>query len=124
MPQQDPQLGQAGTVTLATVSGVVTGSISLGPQVDSRDPHAVWYVDTILWKTNRPGQGPNIPRIEVYLDDEANFANAQFLDYDGSFGNARGSCRVTRGQKLRAIWYGGNVGDIAQFSVTGTKAKA
>lgn len=113
------QLGQGGQTTLATVNGVVTGTVSVGPNQDTRGP-AVWEIDTIIWKTSRPGVAP-IPRIEVFIDDASNPSNYQMIDYDGSLGTAAGSCRLTRGQRLFAVWTGGTAGDVAQFTVTGIK---
>jgi hypothetical protein len=107
------------TVTLATVGGVVTGRVALGP--DAQRGPATWDVDTLLYKTNRPGVAP-IPRIEVYLDDPGSSAQAQLFSYDGSFGTAGGSCRVVRGQQLIAVWTGGTAGDIASFTITGKKS--
>jgi hypothetical protein len=111
-------LQAGGSVVLATVAGVVTGRISLGP--DSQRGPAYWDVDTVLYKTSRPGVAP-IPRIELFLDDAGSFAQAQFLSYDGSFGNAGGQCRVGRGQLLVAVWTGGTAGDTAFLTLTGTK---
>lgn len=118
MAEDGKQLNAGGSVTLTTVSGVVTGRVSLGPD-DSRGP-AIWIVDTIIMKTSRPGVAP-IPRVEVYLTDVNNFAMAQFISYDGSFSNAGGNCVVTRGEKLVAVWTGGTAGDTAFFTLTGTK---
>lgn len=107
----DKQLGLSKTVTLATVSGVVTGRISIGPD-DQRGP-ATWVIDTIIMKTTRPGTAP-IPRVAVDLD-----GTDQFLSYDGSFKQASGTCTVVRGQKLNAVWTGGTAGDVATLTVTG-----
>jgi hypothetical protein len=111
-------LQQGGTVTLALTGGRVTGQVALGP--DAQRGPAVWDVATIIFKTSRPGLAP-VPRIEVYLDDTGNAGQLQFLSYDGSFGNAGGNCRVTRGQRLIAVWTGGTAGDVGSFTVTGTK---
>jgi hypothetical protein len=116
VPGRDLQAG--GSVTLATVAGVVTGTLTIGP-ASQRDPRG-WDVDTIIWKTSRPAAAP-IPRIEVYKNDTS-FANAQFVDYDGSFGNAGGTCRLEHNENLVVIWTGGTAGDVAQFSVTGTRS--
>lgn len=114
-------LSAGATAVLATVSGTVTGTCSVGP-TDQRGP-SIWQIDTIIWKTNRPGVAP-IPRIELFVDDSSNPANYQMVDYDGSYGTAAGSCRLVRGQKLIAVWTGGAAGDVATFTVTGTKPKA
>lgn len=111
-------LQQGGTVTLATVSGTVTGQIALGPD-GSRGP-AYWDVDIVLYGTNRPGVAP-IPRIQIFLDNTGDPSQLQMQSYDGSFGSAPGSCRVARGQRLIAVFTGGTAGDIAYFTVTGTK---
>lgn len=115
-----PPLQAGSQVTLATVGGVVTGRIALGP--DSQRGPAYWDVDTLIVKTSRPGLAP-IPRVEVFLDDPGSPAQLQFLAYDGSFKNASGNCRVTRGQSLVAVWTGGTAGDIAYMTLTGSKGK-
>jgi hypothetical protein len=111
------QLQAGSQTTLATVAGVVTGRITLGP-TDQRGP-AKWNVDQILIKTSRPGVAP-IPRCEIYIDDP-NAGNLQALTYDGSYGAAGGSCTLVRGQTLTAVWTGGLAGDVASFTLTGTK---
>lgn len=112
------QLSAGNRTTLALVAGVVTGTTSIGPS-DNAGP-AVWNVDTVIMKTTRPGVAP-IPRVELYLDNASDPGQLQFLSYDGSFTQASGSCTLTRGQKLIAVWTGGSVGDIAFLTVTGVK---
>lgn len=116
---REVQLSAGSSVTLATVSGVVTGTCSVGP-TDQRGP-SYWHIDHVIWKTSRPGVAP-IPRIELFVDDATNPANFQMVDYDGSYGTAAGSCQLARGQKLYAVWTGGTAGDVAQITVTGTKS--
>lgn len=113
------QLAAGQSVTLATVNGVVTGTASVGP-TDQRGVNT-WTIDTVIWKTNRPGVAP-IPRIELFIDDASNPANFQMVDYDGSYGTAAGRCVLAHQQKLFAVWTGGTAGDIAQFTVTGEKS--
>jgi len=113
------QLQAGGSVTLATVSGVVTGRVTLGPD-SQRDPKKTWRVDTVILKTSRPGTAP-IPRAELYLDDPSNPGQLQFITYDGSFSNAGGSCVLVGRQNLIAVWTGGQAGDVASLTLTGTK---
>lgn len=98
------------TVTL-DASG--NGVVALGPD-ESRGP-ATWVVDTVIWETSRPGVAP-IPRIKV----TTNTGDTKCLSYDGSFGQGAGSATLTRGQSLVATWTGGQAGDRATFTVTGT----
>lgn len=110
---------QAGKrVTLATVAGAVTGTLTIGPG-DQRDNRS-WDIDSINWKTSRPATAP-IPRIEVYKNFVGH-GQAQLFDYDGSFGTAGGSCHLDKGENLIVVWTGGTAGDIAQFSVSGTRS--
>jgi hypothetical protein len=115
-------LNKSGSAVFATVAGVVTASVTLGPgQNNDRGP-ASWVITGVITKTNRPGVAP-IPRVEVFLDDVQDPGASQGITYDGSF--SQGPCNIplTRGQRLIAVWTGaaGNVGDIATFIVSGTK---
>jgi hypothetical protein len=103
-------LDKFGTVAL-DASG--NGSVSLGPDA-SRGP-ATWTVDTVIWVTSRPGKAP-IPRIVV----ATNTGDLKCVSYDGSFGQGTGSAVLTRGQSLVATWTGGQAGDTATFTVSGT----
>lgn len=107
----DKQLGISRSVTLTSVGGVVTGTVSLGP--DDQRALATWVVDTIICKTSRPGKAP-VPRVAVDLD-----GTDQFLDYDGSYKQASGTATLTRGQKLNVVWTGGQAGDVATVTITG-----
>lgn len=118
MTQPGAPLQAGGQTTLATVAGVVTGRVSLGP--DSQRGPAYWDIDTAIVKTSRPGVAP-IPRVELYLDDPGSAAQLQAIAYDGSFKNFGGRVRVVRGQALVAVWTGGTAGDLAFLTVTGTK---
>lgn len=114
----ETQLTAGANAVMALSGGIVTATVSLGP--DQSSGPAVWEVDTAIMKTSRPGTAP-IPRVELYLNDTSNPANLQFLSYDGSFTQAAGRCRLTRGQRLIAVWTGGQIGDIAYLTLTGTK---
>jgi hypothetical protein len=111
-------LGKAKSVTL-NASG--TGTLSLGP--DDSPGLATWNIDALLWGTVRggvdaAGHAP-IPRIKIY-QDSADPSGLQAQSYDGSFGSAAGTLILVRGSKLIAVWTGGQSGDIASLTVTGT----
>lgn len=103
-------LDRTGTVVL-DASG--NGTVSLGPD-SSRGP-ATWTVDTVIWITSRPGKAP-VPRITVIT----NTGDPKCVSYDGSFGQGTGSANLTRGQSLVATWTGGQAGDVASFTVSGS----
>lgn len=113
-------LNKSGTVTLATIGGVVTGSITLGPGLNNDRGPATWNVTGVITKTNRPGASP-IPRVEVFLDDVNDPGASQGITYDGSFSQGPCDISMVRGQSLIAVWTGGTAGDIATFIVSGTK---
>lgn len=115
-PQERRATLQASASVTLDASG--TGQVALGPQ-DARGP-ARWDVDGIIVQTTRPGVAP-IPRVQVYLGDTATPANSQGLTYDGSFNQGRVSLVVTRGDRLIFRWTGGQAGDVATATVTGTK---
>lgn len=95
------------------------GTAAIGP--DSARGPATWDVTGVIVQTSRPGLAP-IPKCQIYLGSIA-ADNAQGLSYDGSFaqGQVLPSLRLTRGQQLIASWTGGQAGDVATFTVTGTK---
>ncbi len=107
-------LNEARTVTLDATG---SGTIKIGPD-DSRGP-ATWSIDGVIIQTNRPGVAP-IPRVQVWLDQQIP-ASSQGLSYDGSFAQGSVTLTIGRGQQLIAQWSGGQAGDIASFTVTGTK---
>lgn len=90
------------------------GTASVGPG-SSAGP-ATWTVSGVIVTTNRPGQGP-VPRCAIYLDQAL-----QGVTYDGSF--SQGMCTdliVNKGSELTAIWSGGQVGDNATLTITGSQ---
>lgn len=108
-------LNAAATVTL-NASG--TGTAELGPATQG-PPY--WTLDTVLLTTTRPGQAP-VPRAMLYLD-VVSPGNLQGITYDASFGQASADgLRLGRGQKLIAVFTGGQSGDIASLTVVGTKS--
>lgn len=113
-------LNVSSSVTLATVSGVVTGSVTLGPGLNGDRGPATWNVTGVIVKTNKPGVAP-IPRVEVFQDDALAPGNSQGVTYDGSFSQGPCDIPLVRGQKLIAVWTGGTVGDVATFIISGTK---
>ena len=106
------------STTLAVVGGVVTGTVTLGP--DQAAGPATWLIDGVILQTSRPGLAP-VPRAQVFRG-EATPANSQGLSYDGSF--TQGPCRIslTRGELLIVVWTGGTAGDVATATLTGTKS--
>jgi hypothetical protein len=107
-------LNEAASVTL-DASG--NGKVTLGPD-GSRGP-ATWNIDGVILQTNRPGVAP-IPRAQVFIDDAVP-ANSQGLTYDGSFAQGRVDLTIERGRVLICQWSGGQSGDRASMTVTGTK---
>lgn len=112
-------LNISGNATLATVGGVVTGSVTLGPGLNGDRGPATWNVTGVITKTTRPGTAP-IPRVEVFLDT-TDSGNSQGVSYDGSFDQGPCDIAMIRGQKLIAVWTGGTVGDVATLILSGTK---
>ena len=116
MPQPRRQaLNIATSTTLATVAGVVTGTIELGP--DDGPPY--WNVTKMMVSTDRPGQAP-IPSCSVYLD-ETSSRGLQGSTYDGSRDETDCDIDLQRGQHLIAVWTGGQAGDTATLSLNGWK---
>lgn len=108
-------LSESASVTLDANGN---GTAGLGP--DSARGPATWDVSTVVIQTSRPAQAP-IPRAQLYLD-QVSPSQSQGLTYDGSFSQGGGSLTVTRGSTLYCVWTGGQAGDVATFTVTGTKS--
>jgi len=106
-------LNEAVSVTLNAAG---TGTVTLGP--NNAGP-ATWHIDGVIIQTTRPGVAP-IPRVQVWLDQQIP-ASSQGLSYDGSFAQGSVNLTITRGQNLIAQWTGGQAGDVASLTVTGTK---
>lgn len=105
-------LSRGVTITLGAGG---SGTAEIGPGAGGPP---TWEVDALLWSTSRPGVAP-IPRIQIYLDSQdANGLQCQ--SYDGSFGSGSGALTLSRGSKLIAVWSGGQAGDTASLTVTGT----
>lgn len=100
----------------AILDSAGAGQVTLGPDTAGG---AVWNVDGVIVQTSRPGLAP-IPRCQVFLDS-TDPGGAQGLTYDGSFSQGRVSLTVTRGQHLIAVWTGGQAGDVASMTLTGTR---
>jgi hypothetical protein len=112
-------LNKSSQVVLDATGG---GQCQLGPA--SNAGKATWNVDALLWGTVRAGvsaagKAP-IPRIQIYLD-QTDPSGLQAQSYDGSFGSAGGALALNRGSNLIAVWTGGQAGDTASFTVTGTQ---
>lgn len=108
-------LNKSASVTLDATGA---GTARIGPSSSPGSPN--WTLDALLWATTRPGTAP-IPRIQVYID-QTDPSGLQVQSYDGSFGSASGSIYVPRGSNLIAVWTGGQSGDVASISLTGTAA--
>jgi hypothetical protein len=113
----DPNLTEGKPVTLGATGG---GQVALGPE-DARGP-AYWHVTGIILQTSRPNASP-VPSAQIYLDSVA-ATNSQGLTSNGSFKTATCDITLARGQKLIAVWTGGQSGDIATLTLTGTKGNA
>jgi hypothetical protein len=108
-------LNVAKSATLATVAGVVTASVELGPD----DGVPFWNVTKMMLRTSRPGAAP-VPACTVYLN-ETSPRGDQGSTYDGSRDESDCDIDVRRGEHLIAVWTGGQVGDVATLSLTGWK---
>jgi hypothetical protein len=99
----------------STLDSSGAGQVTLGPDAGP----ANWHVTGLIVQTNRPGQAP-IPRVQLYLN-EVDPSNSLGLNYDGSFAQASGDQQLSRGQRLIAVWSGGQAGDVATLTVNGEK---
>jgi hypothetical protein len=115
MPTYALNLGKS--VVLATVGGVVTGQVSLSPS-DFHGP-STWNIDTVILQTNRPGTAP-VPNAQLYKGS-VDPTNSQGLTYDGSFSQAAGQLTIVGSDSIICVWTGGQVGDTATMTITGTK---
>ncbi|MER7953069.1 hypothetical protein ABTY59_37390 [Streptomyces sp. NPDC096079] len=106
--------------TLAVAKTVVldasgNGTLRIGP--DRGAPY--WRVTKVLVRTSREGQAP-VPRFAYYQDYQSD-ATRKGQTYDGSHDESDENFLLTRGQELIAVWTGGQAGDRATFTVTGTQ---
>lgn len=113
---KDPDLSVSGSTVLASVGGVVTGNVTLGPGRNNDRGPATWHVTGVIVQSSRPGVGP-IPRVLVVDEVGA----SQGVSYDGSFDSGRADHNMIRGQFLSATWTGGLVGDVVTMTLSGTK---
>lgn len=98
-----------------TFTGTTGGRrVELGP-----DGPPYWSVKKIVVKTNRPGLSP-VPSCIVYLDTEDDNGLVGST-YDGSRDESAEDIDMQRGQKLIALWTGGQAGDRGTLSVYGKK---
>jgi hypothetical protein len=93
------------------------GHVSLSPGNHAGPAH--WSIDGAVIQTSRPGLAP-VPSCQLYLNSMQASASLG-LTYDGSFKAAGGSMNLSLGDVLYAVWTGGQVGDVATLTVTGTK---
>lgn len=105
-----------GLSTTLNASG--TGRVALGPQ--NTPGTQSWNVTGILVKTSRPGIAP-IPACDVYLDNEGDPNSLVAVMYDGSRNQGGGQQKLVQGQRLIAVWTGGQSGDIATLVLSGTR---
>lgn len=101
--------------TVLNASGA--GQVALGPQ--NAPGTQSWHVTGILVKTSRPGVAP-VPACDVYLDS-VDPGSIVATMYDGSRNQGPGIQDLVQGQRLIAVWAGGQVGDIATFVLSGTR---
>lgn len=98
-----------------TLNASGTGTVSLGP---GQSGPAYWHVTGLVAQTSRPGAAP-VPRFQTYLN-EASPAYSLGLTYDGSFTTAQADEEISRGQNLVFVWTGGQLGDVATVTLSGT----
>lgn len=109
---------QLNTSASVTLSSVGSGSVTLGPG-NAGPP--TWVLGSVILTTNRPGKAP-VPMASVYLDSVTP-SNLQGVTYDGSFSQADAQgLTLVRGQNLLVLWSGGQSGDVASVSITGTQS--
>lgn len=111
-----PDLRVSGSATLATVGGVVTGTVTLGPGRNNDRGPANWHVTGVIAQSSRPGVAP-IPRL-VVVDEVGTTLG---ISYDGSFDSGGCDIRMGRGQFLAATWTAGANGDVVTLTLSGTK---
>lgn len=109
-------LSVTGTATLALVSGVVTGQVTLGPGVGGERGTTGWKVTGVIVRTSRPGVAP-IPRVTV-VDQ---LGVDQGVSYDGSFDQGPCDINLVVGQFLVVTWTGGLAGDTGTVTLSGTR---
>lgn len=105
----------AGASTVLDASG--NGRIELGPQ--NQPGSQGWNVTGLLIKTSRSGIAP-IPSCDVYLDN-IDPTSLVAVMYDGSRNQGAGEQKLSMGQRLIAIWTGGQSGDVATMVLSGTR---
>lgn len=101
---------------VVTLDATGAGEIQLGPDVGGPP---TWRVTGVILQTSRPGAAP-VPRCEIYRD-QTDAQGRQGLTYDGSFASGRCDLTLVRGQVLIARWTGGQLGDVAELTLTGEK---
>lgn len=99
-----------------TLNAQGTGQVSLGP--DQGQPY--WHVTGVVLQTNRPNASP-VPVCQIYLDDPT-AGSSLGLTSNGSWKTASCDQMLSRGQHIIAVWTGGQAGDVATMTLSGTKA--
>lgn len=110
-------LNTAAQVTFGASGG---GRVELGPADRPGSPY--WSVKKVVVGTNRPGLAP-VPTMSLYLDAE-DVSGLQDTTYDGSRDASEVDIDMQRGQRLIAVWTGGQAGDRAFLSVSGWKGES
>jgi hypothetical protein len=105
----------ASASTVLNASG--GGQAFIGPQ--NAPGTQSWHVTGILVKTSRPGVAP-IPACDVYLDN-VDPGSIVATMYDGSRNQGSGDQILVQGQRLIAVWAGGQSGDVATLVLSGTR---
>jgi hypothetical protein len=111
------QMLNTGATVVLGVGG--SGRLELGPADRPGSPY--WNVTRVAVGTNRPGLAP-VPSMSLYLDAEDE-TGLQDATYDGSRDGSDVDIDMQRGQRLIAVWTGGQAGDRAFLSVTGWKGE-
>jgi hypothetical protein len=96
------------------------GQVAIGPQ--NTPGTQSWNVSGILVKTSRPGVAP-IPACDVYLDS-VDPGSIVATMYDGSRNQGPGDQILVQGQRLIAVWAGGQSGDVATLVLSGTRGSS
>lgn len=110
MPQYP--LNVSGSVTL---NGSGSGTVSLGPNVGQR-----WSNITASIQVSQPVT--NEPMCSLYMGAAATSDNLIDGTYTGSLNSSTNTSNrpLTAGQKIFAVWSGGDAGSRATLTLTGT----
>lgn len=99
-----------------TLDASGAGTVTLGPGISPDRSSLRWLVTGVVVQTSRPGTPP-IPRVTV-VDQ---IGRTVGVSYDGSFDQGAASEPLKRGEYLTVTWSGGQAGDVATVTVSGSK---